>query len=238
MKENLPILCIDFDDVIVKSKPIFERYFEKYDEKATKRYFDSILRDEKDKRITEDESTILQNEHFDHKDQVLEEVFEEYKGIINYDEIISEKNTYPRALEFVNYLYRCGRYSKVYILTHCNVEREVVAKKAFVERNWPGMELIAVPFHKEKYKVGLKRQITSKADYFMEVTGLKDLRMTTLIDDSSNNGKNWKQKGGIYIRYSPDTLKDYKNKELATLFPFDVMVMSDPEILKLGKGRR
>lgn len=234
MKENMRILCIDFDDTIFKTKPFVEEIVEKIDYMGSERYLMSI---EHDSRLDKETKRILSEEHFEHKDQVLEEVFEEYVGLIDYDRIFAMNEIHQGAIEYVNYLYRCGRYDKVFILTHYNIEREVEAKKVFINKYFPGMEVIAVPFHKDKYEFGKKRKRSSKAEYLMEYLGLSNILNCTLIDDSPSNGRDWILHGGNFIQYNPNGKNDLRRKELATLFPFDVLIMSDDNRPKLGRGK-
>ena len=237
MGTDKQILCIDFDDVIVKTKQFIEPILEKTRFDASARNLMIITARYNSKDIDQETKELLERAHYDAKDRVLEEVDEEYKGLINYDEIIRAENTYLNAIEYVNYLYRCGRYDEVYIFTLYNTESERVAKEKFINRYWPGLKMIAVPFHVDKYEVGKKRPITSKAEYFMKYRGLDNLRNVSLIDDSIRNGGDWIKHGGRYIQYNPELKKNVTQKVTDNLFPYDIMVMSQNDELKLGRGR-
>ena len=75
MRENMRILCIDFDDVIFKTKPIIEEKLRNIEEKATEEYLHSIIND---KKLDAESRDILRLEHFDYKDRILEEVDDEH----------------------------------------------------------------------------------------------------------------------------------------------------------------
>lgn len=247
----MKILCIDFDDVIFKTKPIVEKLLEEIEPMATERALKESLAKLKNSGNNESKDEMLRrqisNEHFDYKDRVLEEIDDKYKNRIDYEAIFSSLNVFPGTLQYVNYLQKCGRYDKVYILTHCNVEREVNAKLKFINKHFPGVEMIAVPFHRDKYVEGMKRPITSKADFFMEYTGLTDLSNCTLIDDSVRNGNDWEDKSGNYIRFNPTgevtmfgkemdgKIKRIYRKEITSLLPSNIIVMSNSP---LGKRRK
>lgn len=232
MKE---ILCIDFDDVIIKTKPLVEAIIEKIEFNGSEKYFQTIQRYYYDGFIDLETKKFLEDKHFDYKDRILEEVDDKYKNLIDYRKVISIDNIYCNAVEYINFLKRSNRYSKIYILTHCNVQREIDAKLEFMNKYCPGIEVIAVPFHKDKYAEGVKRKRTSKAEYLKEYLGIDSISNCTLIDDSPSNGRDWTAHGGTYIKYNPNTSKDYSKKEADTLFPYDIMLMSEQP--KLGRGR-
>ncbi len=226
------ILCIDFDDVIFKTKPFIEEIIKKIEYRASAEYLNSIA------YTTDDEQTkrILREEHFDLKDRILEEVDDKYKGLIDYEKIFTTKEVYPWAIEYVNYLQNCGLFDKVCILTHCNGSREVKAKLVFINKYFKNLEVIPVPFHKDKYEIGKKRKMTSKAEYFMEYMGITDMSNCTLVDDSATNGRDWKEHGGNFIKYSPTTDVSLLKQEVNSLNPFGINVMSDT-VLKLRSGK-
>ena len=228
------ILCIDFDDVIIKTKPLVEKIVATYCRKATDKFEKLVNQNYADCCIDDETKRILHNEHLDFKDRVLEEVDEEYVGRIDYDQIINIDNIYPRGIEYINYLCKSGLYDEIYILSHYNVEREKEAKRKFIEKYFPTIKLIAVPFHKEKYQKNKKRLPTSKGAFFKEYLGIDNLKGCTLIDDSLSNGRDWLSHGGNYIRFNSQATSNLGH-EVKDLFPIDVMIMSTP--IKLGKGR-
>lgn len=229
----MKILCIDFDDVIFKTKPIIEKIIKKIEYKATDEYLHSIVNDTK---LDAETKEILRREHFDYKDRVLEEVDEKYKNKIDYDKIFETNEVYPHTIEYVKYLCNCGRYDKVYILTHCNVKREVDAKIKFINKYFPGLEVIAVPYHKDKYEPGKYRKPSSKAETIMKYLGTDDISNCTLIDDSNTNRVDWQAHGGNSIRFNPNNEISINEKEIPSLNPFGVSIMSDT-VLKLGRGK-
>lgn len=233
MRENMRILCIDFDDVIFKTKSIIEEIIKTIEYKATSEYLNSIVHNNKLDELTKQ---ILIHEHFDYKDRVLEEVDDKYKNKINYEKIFATNEIYSHSIEYIRYLCNCGRYDKVYILTHCNVDREVEAKVKFINKYLPGLEMIAVPFHTDKYEHGKNRRPTSKAEYLKKYLNIDDMSNCTLIDDSNNNGIDWVANGGNFIKYSPNNNVSYLKKEVPSLNPLGVSIMSDT-VLKLRSGK-
>lgn len=233
MKENMQILCIDFDDVIFKTKMLVEEIIKTIEFKATSEYLSSIM---SSNNIDGQTKRILSEEHFEYKDRVLEEVDDKYKNRIDYEKVFATNEIYPHAIEYVRYLCNCGRYNKVYILTHCNVEREVLAKKKFINKYFPSLEVITVPYHIDKYEKGKKRMPTSKAEFLMKYLGITNISHCTLIDDSNTNGKDWIEHGGNFIKYNPLSEVSIVKQEVSSLNPFGINLMSDT-VLKLGKGR-
>lgn len=237
MEDNLPILCIDFDDVIARSTPIVESYLEKIEPRSSKKYHETLASLFNNCEIDDETYSLRTAEYYDLKDRVLEEVDDKFKGLIDYNCVINEKTVYKHAIDYVNFLCRCGHYKKCYILTHCNTESEINVKKKFVERYMPNIELIAVPFHKEKYQQGKKRAMTSKAEFFMEKMQLSTLYNVTLIDDNKKNGEMWKKNGGIYIKFDERVCNNVYSQSLSNLFPYDVISISDDGIMKIGRGK-
>lgn len=228
------ILCIDFDDVIIKTKPLVEKIVAEYCRKATDKFEKLVNQNYAERWIDDETKRILFNEHLDFKNRVLEEVDQEYVGRIDYDQIINIDNIYPSGIEYINYLCKSGVYDEIYILSHYNVEREKEAKRRFIEKYFPSIELIAVPFHKEKYEKNKKRFPTSKGAFFKKYLGIDSLGGCTLIDDSASNGRDWLAHGGNYIRFNPQVANNL-SREVKDLFPLDIIAMSSS--LKLGKGR-
>lgn len=220
------ILCIDFDDVIFNTKPAVEKIIDGIEEKATGKYLKRIIAETKDA----DEKTKLEREHYNYKDRVLEEVDDKYKGLIDYDAIFSTDDVFPGTIDYINYLINCGYYEKVYILSHCNVEREVEAKKRFLKRFFSNLELISVPYHIEKYRPNLERKPTSKAEYFMKYTGITDLSRCTLIDDSNSNCNNWRDHGGIAIKYNASGSMNFEYQEINSLHPFAINIIESEQV--------
>ena len=229
----MKILCIDFDDVIFKTKPRIEEIVKTIEYYATEEYLNSIIHDNS---LDLETQKILRMEHFEYKDRVLEEVDDKYKNRIDYDKIFETNEIYPHTIEYIRYLCNCGKFDKVYILTHCNVDREINAKRKFINKYLPGLEIIPVFFHKDKYEPGKKRKPTSKAEALMEYLGISDISNCTLIDDSANNGYDWRMHGGNFIKYAPTSQVSFNEQIVPSLNPFGVNLMSDT-VLKLEDGQ-
>lgn len=237
MKEVKPVLCLDFDDVIMRTKPLVESLILRIENKASEQYMLTVNEMFRNNIIDAETKGILIDEHFDYKDRVLEEVDDKYKGLIDYNRVININNIYPGAVEYINYLCRCGHYDKVYIVSHYNVDREVEAKKKFISRYLPMVEFIPVPFHKDVYEEGKKRKRTNKAQFVKDYLASKNIPHFTLIDDSLGNGKEWREAGGIYIKYDPVGMST-SPMELKNLSPLNVIALSEYPKLESGESHK
>ena len=238
MNNRKRVLCLDFDDVIMRTRDFVEPIIEKNAPLASEKGLKEALHEARKGFIDEDGEKEIVNKHFDMKDRFLEEVDKEYQGIINYDEIISIENTYPNAVEYINYLCLCGEYSKVYIVSHCNISREVDAKIKFLDKYCPHVTFIPVPFHVEKYEKNKVRARTSKANYVKVYLNQNDIHDYVLIDDSATNGKDWEEKGGRYIKFNPRGVAE-NIYEIGNLNPFDVIAMGqDLRLTDGNEGRK
>ena len=94
------ILCIDFDDVIFKTKQVVEPLLETINYKSSVAYLRSL----EDPRIDEETKKEKFDEYLEQKDRVLEEVDDKYKGCIDYDQIFSTDYVYPNTFRYIQYL--------------------------------------------------------------------------------------------------------------------------------------
>ena len=240
MAARKKVLCIDFDDVIINSKPLIEEYLEIIEFKASEKYLKSIMQSYHDGILDYETYRQLRREHFDYKDRVLEEVDNKYKGLIDYRRIININNAFPNAIAYVNYLCDCGYYDEIYIISHHNVPREVEIKRDFINKYFNlkkvKVEYVPVPFHEEVYEVGKDRMMTNKALYFMNLKGIDCLSNYKLIDNSVSNGKQWRIQQGLYARYVDREIK--RHDELSSLNPFMVMSVENMPRLYPGQEER
>lgn len=231
------ILCLDFDDVIFDTKSIIEDIIDKIQPEATGKHLRWILDNFSEVKHKEKKDK-LRAEHFDYKDRVLEEVDPKYKNLIDYDAIFETNQVFESTMGYMNYLIEKAGYDKIYILSHCNVDREVMAKQKFIKKYFPNVEFIPVPYHKEKYDPSLIRKPTSKAEYFMEYTGITDLSTCTLIDDSGSNCEDWKKHGGIAIKYNSNGKVDFDKCEINSLNPFAIEIIESQQLYDINEGVR
>ena len=238
MNKPKRILCLDFDDVIMRTKTVIEPIIARIEPLATEAYLISISDDFRNGKIDAEEKQARTTIHFDYKDRVLEEFDDKYKNRINYERVININNVYNGAVEYVNYLCNCGLYDKVYIVSHYNVDREVDAKRKFIDKYLPKVEFVPVPFHIETYEEGKIRKRTNKASFLKQHAKLDSIDYRfTLVDDSMGNGVDWRKAGGIFIKYNPYGVNNYPH-EVGSLLPLDIQTLSELPRLESGEQSR
>lgn len=204
-------LILDCDGVIFDSLPLIDEQVKKIDEIASDEYGRKLLiaKDRIDREIDylEDErdtnSKRMQNllrrreniialrrEHYDHKDIVLEEVYPQFEGLINYDIIYQIENTFPGAVRLIRDISTWGIYEKIIISSQVNTDREINAKKNFFSKYLPMVEFVPVKFHEEPYfdpVTGLKnenRARSIKIDSVKKTLGIHDFSQASFVDDT------------------------------------------------------
>lgn len=228
------VLVLDFDDTLMATFALIDAEVSKINYRASSKYHTEITQMFQTGEIDSETYRILLEEHFDLKDRILEEVDEEYKGRIDYSKIILPEYFYPKVVEYVNYLVKCGRYDEVYIVSHYNASREAIRKAEIIKKYLPGVKFVPVPFHIDKYEKGVKRQRTNKAMFLRAYLGINGIDNYTLIDDSLGNVEDWKKAGGVGIIHKAHSTKINK---LHDLNPFNIMVQEDQAVPKLPEGR-
>ena len=197
MKEKKCCGIYDYDGVFLPGEELMDRYIETVCRKATNRYGEELfsrqleLTKEKQRLVMErdlysDEMKgILRElaeidekikEHFELKDQVLEEAKPEYENVINYDEIYRVENVFPGVLESLWEIDDRRIYDEKINNSHINVGREVKAKDRLLKSEFPPMIFVPIRFHALPYRgegTTLKNQ---------EATD-KVFRMTRLVKD-------------------------------------------------------
>lgn len=207
------ILVLDLDGVVFNSLKLIDSMVYRIEEKASDWYLQknnkeirdlseelrqlkyervSITnrrREEIERRIAELER--LNDEHFEYKDLVLEEVFDKYKGLIGYSNIYLLKNMFEGVIETIWTIYQSGIFERIIGASHCNVESEANAKIEACGKHLPMMEVIPIPFHIEPFfdpltGQKLKRERTNKIEYLQKVLGLsdEDLSRVVFVDDT------------------------------------------------------
>jgi len=91
----------------------------------------------------------------------------------------------PVINDSINCIKRIKATNKydISILTHVNSYNEIVQKIKYINKYLPGINIIVVPKEKSKTK-------------------MVDPRGAILIDDYKSNLREWKEKGGIAIKFS------------------------------------
>ena len=124
------------------------------------------------------------------RDEVLEEVNDLYKGKIDYNKIYVIENTYPGVIELIKKIYDSGYFDKIYITTHVNSEKEIIAKKKFFAKYLPMVEVRCYYFHempydhnKDNYFQNANRTRSNKPKLFFEDTH-ENPKFTHFVDDS------------------------------------------------------
>jgi hypothetical protein len=82
MNKPKRILCLDFDDVIMRTKTVIEPIIARIEPLATEAYLISISDDFRNGKIDAEEKQARTTIHFDYKDRVLEEFDDKYKNRI------------------------------------------------------------------------------------------------------------------------------------------------------------
>ena len=207
-------LLLDCDGVIFNSNPLIDNYVQRIEYKASDRYgmeldlesqrahdeyhkwqYERSNDLEKLKKIREriEEIGNRRREHFLLKDQVLEEVYPEYENRIDYDRIYQMRNTFPGIIKKIIDIWESGVYNKIFIVTHSNSPREVMAKMRFFRKYLPMVELVFVKFHDEKFyynpeefEKNYLRRRTNKIEAFIKTTGIQDLSNSSFMDDTGS----------------------------------------------------
>ena len=244
-------LFIDFDDVVIVTRPRLEKELLKAYKYASPFYWDDLeisIRNEYRKKMDEirqrefiirqkkcfnqdllDELYALEMNLYTEYVKKMEETKEDskYLGVnidyvlevlnnsdvyydgdnpsspyyINYDKILNMCYAMPNSVEFVKTVMMLPHIDAK-ILSHKNCKREYLRKERIIKEHIGDIPLHTLYFHSDSFSPG-KRQITSKAEYVMNLYGLNCLDETfILIDDSKTNILDWMSHGGKGILFS------------------------------------
>lgn len=210
--DNKHILVLDLDGVIFNSLKLIDMRVKAIDERATDSYLARLIERSEElqkelyqleyERVNDcddikadimfelEKILRLRREHFDLKDIVLEEVFDEYRDAIDYHNIYLFKNTFPGVVETIWRIWSYGAYDCIIGESHYNSESECLAKKYCLEKHLPMIEFLPVKFHMQPYfnpvtgEKNLKRIRTNKIDSLKKYLGTEDLTNVSFIDDS------------------------------------------------------
>ena len=198
---------LDFDGVLVPGEELMDEYIWEICKEATNIYCEGLFRQqtelikyqqqlEEDRNIygkemqrviheLEELKRLIQR-HFELKDQVLEETEEKYRNKINYNEIYQLKNVFPGVLEAIWKIHDSGIYVQQISNTHVNAEREIIAKKILLQKEFPPMKFVPIRYHIEPYRdqygaVNKNRQPSDKVGRLLRTIPSID---PTLVDNS------------------------------------------------------
>ncbi len=125
------------------------------------------------------------------KDEVLEETSDLYQNKINYDEIYTIDNAFPNVIELIREIWESRLFDKIYIASHVNSEKEILAKKRFFAEYLPFVDVRCYYFNdqpyihdKERYYENAFRKRTNKPRQFFKETR-EHPEQCHFIDDSS-----------------------------------------------------
>ncbi len=250
---NQNVLILDCDGVIFDSLPLIDEYVQKIKYEASDAYSDELdfeelkiramlHRYEKERSNNPEEYGLIQKrikniekrriEHYDYKDLVLEEVISEYQNRINYDEIYQLENTFDGVINMIYTIYGKGLFNEIYVLSHVNCEREIIAKKKFFKKYLPMIKFVPVKFHLDSFynedgEKNIKRLRTNKIEYFRNYTGIRDLSSSYFIDDTEsiiNEARKIGVAGAYYKNGSSKTV------DLLTKVSFEAIGVVDKNI--------
>ena len=161
------VLMLDCDGLLVNSLPMIEELMiqinyvgsntfskevtRKHHEKEDmllKKYYEND-HEIFDKKMEEERKIFERNIAINRitKDEVLEELKEEYKNSINYRKIYRKENLFPGVIDVIQFLYKKNIFKKIYIVTHFNTVNEVYAKHLLFKEVFPFIEVVYVPYH-------------------------------------------------------------------------------------------
>lgn len=116
---------------------------------------------------------------------------------IDWEELIEDTTDINGSVEAIKKLASCGKFN-ISILTHVNSLKEAKAKIQFLDGITPDLTIIPVPKDVSKTKM-------------TQTVG------AILVDDFSGNLKEWEEKGGIGVKFSPYKEEDCKFLNITSL---------------------
>ena len=252
------LFCIDVDDVVFNVAPIMQEILKRIDFRATNEYRERISKltpeaYEEEKRksflilnaILEETKCKIEN---DNGITIKTQELDFTSPIINYEELYSDCNLFPYAVEYINYLLENRNKNDFFIFaSHRNPEREGEIKTRRLYELFPKIDgVITLPFHKE---LGAAKS-NPKSLCVMQTLQLDNLNNAWLIDNSKPNCKDFRSNSGRSIGYIPDGFNEYDSlddhmSKLVNLDPFNLQfclsyiqhVIKHPEYVDEIKAR-
>lgn len=120
---------------------------------------------------------------------------------LDWEELINESSELSDSINAIKKLDESKKFN-ISILTHINSLREAKAKIEFINKLFDDLTIIPVP------KSCSKTMMTKTKD-------------AILVDDYSGNLREWKNSGGIGIKYTKDNEED---KEFKTIHSLDELL--------------
>ncbi len=143
---------------------------------------------------------------FEERDATLEADGKLSQGVIDYEEIYSEKNWKPNVKEDINYLYDIFGERLVCATAHNGLDgmhgREFEAKGEAIHRMNPNIKHYGVRFHPTEHVPGIRRPRSLKSNLARTIIGLKDGELLTGVlapDDSLFNNNDMYDNGGTPV---------------------------------------
>ncbi len=135
--------------------------------------FDGVILDTMTKSYEE-----IEKAGIDKKDQ---DAVMEYFRNVNWDKLIKETDEINDSINEIKKICASKKFN-VYILTHINSTKEMIAKIKYLHKKLPQVTIVSVP------KQVPKTEVVNPAS-------------AILIDDYSGNVKQWQKKLGIGIKF-------------------------------------
>ncbi len=236
MEKKECCLVSDYDGVLVNSLPLIDEYVKSIDYEASDEYgrllFEQTDILNKEKQRLEEERNIYGNEmdeinrklldlsklrtrHFEHKDIVLEEVYEHLRGLIDYKTIYQIENAYDGVIDLINEIWQLGVYHRIIVNSNVNVESEIRFKLEFLKKYLPMVKFVPVKFHLDPYYnplTGLKnlnRLPSNKLAVLTRIMPSIDVSNSSVVDDTKGVIEKGKQLGfNCYHRRIEDNVCD------------------------------
>ncbi len=204
------ILVLDHDGIIHPNE-LLEEYIKKIDYRASAEYRQALSKMMDERELTDEKFNLLMREHYFIKDQVLEEVKEEFKGKIPYDLIYTINNAYKGVLDTIRFVYVSRVFDAIILNSHRNCQFEIEGKDSFHKNYLAFLQTFYPAFHQEKYDSSLPnlmdnndRVRTNKGIYLMNQLGITNLKGFYAVDDSAGICKEYKECGAKAFYKSPN----------------------------------
>ena len=198
---NRFILVLDHDGIIHPNE-LLEEYIKEIDFRATKEYHDELIRLMEERELTKEKFDLMMMEHYYVKDQVLEEVLENFKGRIPYEMIYTIENAYHDVVKTIKFVHDCHAFDEIFLNSHRNCLFEKTSKDNFHGEYLPFIRTFYPPFHVKPFDPTLEnlwdnndRERTDKGIYLMKQLGITNLKGFYAVDDSLSICKEYERCG-------------------------------------------
>ena len=207
---NKLVLVLDHDGIF-HANELLENYIKRIDYRGSAEYRDYLFQLMEERELTKEKFDLLIMDHYMIKDQILEEVFSQYKGRIPYNEIYTIENAFDDVVNTVKLINNCNVYDEIILNSHVNSPFEILYKRRFHQEYLPFMKTYFPQFHMDPYNydtphlwVNNDRIRTNKALYLMEKRGLSNLIGYYAVDDSSSICREYEHEHAKAFYKSPE----------------------------------